>query len=88
MGTMQNSYLVMDIYKTFIKSRTDNILNTISVVFMKIFVPVRTLAKLAGQLISTNYLIGVVCFAAFWVKFLGFKEKNSPIAMYTLFDNF
>ena len=38
------------------KSRTDSILNTIFL--RKIFVSTRTLAKLAGQLISTKYLIG------------------------------
>ena len=40
------------------KSRIDNILNTISLILGNIFVSTRTLAKLAGQLISTKYLIG------------------------------
>ena len=40
------------------KSRIDNILNTISLILRKIFVSARTLAKLAGQLISTKYVIG------------------------------
>ena len=45
---------------TFIvaKSRIDNILNTISLTSRKIFVSARTLAKLAGQLVSTKYVIG------------------------------
>ena len=38
------------------KSHTDSILNTIFL--RKIFVSARTLAKFAGQLISTKYLIG------------------------------
>ena len=40
------------------KSRIDNILNTISLILRKIFVSARILAKLAGQLISTKYVIG------------------------------
>ena len=40
------------------KSRIDNILNTISLILRKIFVSARTLTKLAGQLISTKYVIG------------------------------
>ena len=40
------------------KSRIDNILNTISLILRKIFVSARTLAKLAGQLISSKYVIG------------------------------
>ena len=40
------------------KSRIDNILNTISFILRKIFVSARTLAKLAGQLISAKYVIG------------------------------
>ena len=40
------------------KSRIDNILNTISLILRKMFVSARTLAKLAGQLISTKYVIG------------------------------
>ena len=61
MGTMQNSYLVRDRYKPFInKSRIDNILNTISLLLRKIFVSARALAKLAGQLNSTKYVIGDV----------------------------
>ena len=40
------------------KSRIDNILNTISIILRKIFVSARTLAKLAGQLVSTKYVIG------------------------------
>ena len=50
MGAMRNSYLVRDIYKPFIrntlkitKSRTDNILNTISLILRKIFVSGRIL---------------------------------------------
>ena len=39
------------------KSRIDNILNTISLNLRKIFVSARILAKLAGQLISTKYVI-------------------------------
>ena len=40
------------------KSRIDNILNTISLILRKIFVSARILAELAGQLISTKYVIG------------------------------
>ena len=40
------------------KSCFANILNTISLILEKIFVSARTLAKLAGQLISTKYVIG------------------------------
>ena len=40
------------------KFRIDNILNTISLILRKIFVSARPLAKLAGQLISTKYVIG------------------------------
>ena len=40
------------------KSCNDNILNIISLILRKIFVSARTLAKLAGQLISTKYVIG------------------------------
>ena len=40
------------------KSRINNILNTISLILRKIFVSARTLAKLAGQLVSTKYVIG------------------------------
>ena len=40
------------------KSRIDNIWNTISLILRKIFVSARTLAKLAGQLTSTKYVIG------------------------------
>ena len=40
------------------KSCFANILNTISLILRKIFVSARTLAKLAGQLISTKYVIG------------------------------
>ena len=40
------------------KSRIDNVLNTISLIFRKIFVSARILAKLAAQLISTKYVIG------------------------------
>ena len=40
------------------KSRTDNILNTISLILQKIFVSARIWAKLAGQLISTKYVTG------------------------------
>ena len=39
------------------KSRIDNILNTISLILRKIFVSARTLAKLAGQLISSKYVM-------------------------------
>ena len=39
------------------KSRINNILNTISLILQKIFVSGRTLAKIAGQLISTKYVI-------------------------------
>ena len=41
-----------------IKSRIENILNTISLILRKIFISARILAKLAGQLISTKYVIG------------------------------
>ena len=59
MGTMQNSYVVRDRYKPFIRrSCIVNILNTISLILRKIFVSARTLAELAGQLISTKYVIG------------------------------
>ena len=40
------------------KSCNDNILNIISLILRKIFVSARMLAKLAGQLISTKYVIG------------------------------
>ena len=40
------------------KSRIDNILNTISLISRKIFVSARTLAKFAGQLVSSKYVIG------------------------------
>ena len=40
------------------KSRIDNVLNTISLILWKIFVSARTLAKLAGQLISAKHVIG------------------------------
>ena len=59
MGTTQNSYVVRDRYKPFIRrSCIVNILNTISLILRKIFVSARTLAELAGQLISTKYVIG------------------------------
>ena len=59
MRTMQNSYLVMDRYKPFItNSRIDNILNTICLILRKISVSARTLDELAGQFISTKYVIG------------------------------
>ena len=54
---MQNSYLVRDRYGPFIRN-IDNILNTTSLTLRKIFVSARNLAKLAGQLISTKYVIG------------------------------
>ena len=50
------------------KSRIDNILNTISLIMRKIFVPGRILAKLAGQLISTKYVIGDI--AQLRIRFL------------------
>ena len=40
------------------KSLIDKILNTISLTLRKIFVSSRTLSKLAGQLISTKYVVG------------------------------
>ena len=40
------------------KSRIDNILKTISLILRKTFASAKTLAKLAGQLISTKYVIG------------------------------
>ena len=61
---MKNYYLVMDRYKPSIrnikitKSLIDKILNTISLTLRKIFVSGRTLSKLAGQLISTKYVVG------------------------------
>ena len=61
---MKNYYLVMDRYKPSIrnieitKSLIDKILNTISLTLRKIFVSARTLSKLAGQLISTKYVVG------------------------------
>ena len=64
MGAMKNYYLVMDRYKPSIrnieitKSLIDKILNTISLTLRKIFVSARTLSKLAGQLISTKYVVG------------------------------
>ena len=39
------------------KSRIDNVLNMIFLILRKIFVSARILAKLAGQLISTKYVI-------------------------------
>ena len=42
------------------KSHIDDILNTISLILRKIFVSTRALAKLAGQLNSTKYVIGDV----------------------------
>ena len=61
---MKNYYMVMDRYKPSIrnieitKSLIDKILNTISLTLRKIFVSARTLSKLAGQLISTTYVVG------------------------------
>ena len=58
---MQNSYLVKDRYISHSSealSRIDNILNKISLILRKILVSARILAKLAGQLISTKYVIG------------------------------
>ena len=58
---MQNSYLVKDRYISLSSetlSRIDNILNKISLILRKILVSARILAKLAGQLISTKYVIG------------------------------
>ena len=49
----------MDRYKPFItNSRIDNILNTICLILRKISVSARTLDELAGQFISTKYVIG------------------------------
>ena len=61
---MKNYYMVMDRYTPSIrnieitKSLIDKILNTISLTLRKIFVSGRTLSKLAGQLISTTYVVG------------------------------
>ena len=56
------------------KSRTDSILNTIFL--RKIFVSARTLAKLAGQLISSKYVIGDI--VQLKTRFLDkFIEQNS-----------
>ena len=54
---MQNSHLSSGTLK-ITTSRIDNIFNTISLILRKIFASAKTLAKLAGQLILTKYVIG------------------------------